>query len=1004
MRLLEVETLRVVEFSEDDIPRYAILSHTWGREEVTFQELSSRNWLTAPISRIQDKAGFSKIKNTAKLARRDGFGYIWIDTCCIDKSSSAELSEAINSMYRWYQGASACYAYLSDVKPRAMEDPLSPRSTFCKSRWFTRGWTLQELIAPKDIGFYASDWSFLGSKLNSPQFRLCLTDITDISGQVLEGTTLPGEISVANRMKWAAYRQTTRQEDIAYCLMGLFGVNMPLLYGEGKRAFIRLQEEILKETDDQSIFSWSLDAGPGKDPGTLYGLLAPSPLHFGFCDTTRPLPPLQAKDSVPSSITNQGLRISFYLHPLREDDYHGVLDCSIWTDEGEMYPAIYLRRLWGDQFARILPNRIYRHAADDDTVSADRYQTIYVKQNPSYPFPEFTVNARRRKATANSLDMNDVYHVQEAYPPDAWDARASFLKSTKLEGGCILAVLRFSSSGTFKMVDIVVGLRRNNGRWTPWYQQRRCDGDRLEEVFGQVLQPEYLALLPWDKKHADTALVPTDISMAEVDRRGRRYIDLEVTGRAELQALPSPSFTATTSGSPIPEPLSLNPRPLDQKTELEQEIERLTQICWTPDKFAIIETNTEGSGNILTNCVRTTDIRPSLARDTFISEMGMIPRSQSETQCADIILTCRDGNTEGLLELFRGGLGIHSLESTDPLFDDCRPIHWATLRGDLGMFDELVNRGAKVDSQTGSGWAAVHLAALCGFDDILGRLFEDENLIHQQIDRTLETPLHVMAAYSGSLFQTPEIAKRLHHYIFTYSLFHQNYLNETPLHRAAAAGNLSAVNFFLQQPEPASLIAAVDKFDRSVMFHAACGGNPDTIRQLDSIGASLDLGDKYGRSPLHAAVMADRVEALIALLQAGANPNNVTHLGFTAVHFSALYGYRNCLEALATRGADLERGTVGGIYIEPIHLAVASGNIECVEVFREAGCKLDRPCSHYVVLENEGPKKKGRLVKSNNLTPVDLAEALGYGDITSYLRTLLPSPLPSPVDLSPMPI
>lgn len=121
------------------------------------------------------------------------------------------------------------------------------------SRWFTRGWTLQELIAPVDVIFYSQKWDPLGAKQGDPlnndwRFPYLLSDITGIDGDVLLGSLTLEDLSVATKMKWAANRHTTRTEDTAYCLMGIFSVNMPLLYGEGSRAFIRLQEEILKCT------------------------------------------------------------------------------------------------------------------------------------------------------------------------------------------------------------------------------------------------------------------------------------------------------------------------------------------------------------------------------------------------------------------------------------------------------------------------------------------------------------------------------------------------------------------------------------------------------------------------------------------------------------------------------------------------------------------------------------------------------------------------------------
>ncbi len=252
MRLLDTSTLRLVSKRDDEDFSYAILSHTWGGDddEVTLQDLKE---LTASRLRgpdrlfshpVAQKAGYAKIYDSAKLALAQGYRYIWIDTCCIDKTSSAELSEAINSMFRWYQNSAVCYAFLSDVGHVESHD--TENAVLRSSRWFTRGWTLQELIAPSDVLFYNKEWKLIGRKREDIHFQALLSDITGIEVELLNGTLGLDEFSIATRMKWASERRTTRLEDIAYCLMGIVSIQMPLLYGEGSRAFIRLQEEILK--------------------------------------------------------------------------------------------------------------------------------------------------------------------------------------------------------------------------------------------------------------------------------------------------------------------------------------------------------------------------------------------------------------------------------------------------------------------------------------------------------------------------------------------------------------------------------------------------------------------------------------------------------------------------------------------------------------------------------------------------------------------------------------
>ena len=245
MWLINADKLTLEYFADTtnrDFPHYAILSHAWGADEVSFADF------TSPEKGISKK-GYDKIRNCCEIARSEGFDYAWIDTCCINKSSSAELSEAINSMFQWYRGAGVCYAYLSDVD--RSDSPLSRSSSFARSRWFTRGWTLQELLAPLEVVFLDSAWVEIGTKRS---LRSTLSSITRINESALERYR-GGDFSVAQKMSWAAGRATTRLEDEAYYLMGLFDVNMPLLYGEGGKAFLRLQQEILKQSDDDSLFA-----------------------------------------------------------------------------------------------------------------------------------------------------------------------------------------------------------------------------------------------------------------------------------------------------------------------------------------------------------------------------------------------------------------------------------------------------------------------------------------------------------------------------------------------------------------------------------------------------------------------------------------------------------------------------------------------------------------------------------------------------------------------------
>ncbi|KAH7071137.1 hypothetical protein BKA63DRAFT_535114 [Paraphoma chrysanthemicola] len=290
MRLINTRTLALEEFIGREIPKYAILSHTWEGQEVTYDD--------------------------------------YVDTCCIDKRSSAELTESINSMYLWYQRSTICYAYLSDLPADA---DVEESQIYQQMRMFTRGWTLQELLAPSRMLFFDAAWINRGSKQSLAKISSAITriDIPLLCGK----TTLSG-YSVAQRMSWAAPRQTTRVEDTAYCLFGIFALNLPLLYGEGRKAFRRLQAEILRtipdlNTEYRHIFN------PESHDLVLSGVLATSPAEFYSCLNLVS----HAEDTIPDvSISNFGIKLPtesiglsrLSLGACKENLAHSSLACTAY--------------------------------------------------------------------------------------------------------------------------------------------------------------------------------------------------------------------------------------------------------------------------------------------------------------------------------------------------------------------------------------------------------------------------------------------------------------------------------------------------------------------------------------------------------------------------------------------------------------------------------------------------------------------------------------------------
>jgi len=293
MWLISTTTLELEAFTTCPLGRYAILSHTWEDQELDFDTFRS--------GLGRQRKGFGKIQKCCELARAEGFSYAWVDTCCIDKRSSTELSEAINSMNAWYAAAAVCYAYLADVACN-VDDTFEQ---LVRSRWFTRGWTLQELLAPKIVNMYGEDWIPLGSR---PELSCHIRSATGIDEDLLNGVKYLHIYSIAQRMSWVSKRNTTRIEDIAYCLLGLFNVNMPLLYGEGEKAFRRLQETIIQTSDDETIFAWT----GVETNGT--GLLAYRPAQF--CEGANIAVDHDAHPRSSYAMTNRGLSMEFELSHL----------------------------------------------------------------------------------------------------------------------------------------------------------------------------------------------------------------------------------------------------------------------------------------------------------------------------------------------------------------------------------------------------------------------------------------------------------------------------------------------------------------------------------------------------------------------------------------------------------------------------------------------------------------------------------------------------------------
>ena len=450
MRLLNIKTQKL-EYFLGDPPPYAILSHTWGQGEVTLQDLE--------LDGLDQKPGWIKIVGFLKALTRkfgDTIEYAWVDTCCIDKTSSAELSEAINAMFLWYKLAECCFAFLEDVNHDG-SGPLGQDFEGC--RWFDRGWTLQELLAPRHMEFFDRNWCYIGNKHNLAD-RISRRTSIDVKSLLTGSFTTA---SVAKRMSWAAGRETTRPEDLAYCLLGIFDINMPMLYGEGEKAFIRLQEEIIKEYDDQSIFAWDSSDIP-KSIATV-GVFATHPSQFKNSSEIEPHP----SSGEPLAITNKGIQLDIALieQQSQPGELLGLLSC---ISKGDMASAIGIvltqSSINRKQYSRTrsMPVRFgTRH-------SHFKQQRVYLtKKNSSTGREEWATTCWLSYVPTSSLKP------VTTYPPTFWHHSASTetMTMTMPYAACassmhVLAVAAFSIEQTASYCALLLELKPQKRSIKTW--------------------------------------------------------------------------------------------------------------------------------------------------------------------------------------------------------------------------------------------------------------------------------------------------------------------------------------------------------------------------------------------------------------------------------------------------------------------------------------------------------------------------------------------------------
>ncbi|RYP65587.1 hypothetical protein DL771_008241 [Monosporascus sp. 5C6A] len=1007
MRLLNVETFDLETFDVPPLPGYAILSHTWGKdsEEVSYDDVSTGRLATAETRP-------NKVSGCCKQAKEDGYKYVWIDTCCINKTNSVELQEAINSMFRWYQEAQICYVYLSDVPPG--DDPQDPQSAFFSSRWFRRGWTLQELLAPPNARFYDSEWNYLGTK---GELSYAIEDITGIPSPFLLGIAKLHDASVAQRMSWAAGRVTKREEDIAYCLLGIFGVSMPMIYGEGDKALRRLQEQIMKDIGDESILAWGISLKgltPGNSSAVIPGgILAASPSDFANCGQIS-LRERLVNDSFELRGGNLWLRL--FLHTTPAGEMLGLLNCGPENDIDKVVGIPLATTSRGQPGEYMRPKG--RHAvlvpkpASETSAKLVGIRVDCGRKSSAAPDQPYFLHVQK---TVRSLELVDVE------PRSGWHKERALVEvAAGPDRDCMQRILTRFRDKTKDSADFIVVLEAYssgmNARCHVFIASRQTSLHDIAQKFGDM-RPEALG-----KQSASNGIISLDVTLKPVSKQRTLPLRLAASRnspettvnatlelyclrrRAVIQCFEEAEGKKDREEKELSQKLGEKGAALDKaKRELhivKEEIGRLREkevLGRLREKENLlakeVENGAQEMGELSAKHEKIRQQRKEMSawRSKVQQRVdGLWDSRPSAGEVSDesvaegdqtLHFAAKNGYEDAARLLLDQGVNVAEKDEKDrtPLHiaagagheavvrllldkgadvtvkikDGWTPLHSAAYNGHEAVTQLLLDKGANVTVKKKDGWTPLHLAASNGHEAVT-RLLLDKGADVAVKKKDGWTPLH-LAASNG-------------YEAVTQLLFDKGAevgVKEedgwTPLYSAAYNGHEIVTRLLLDK----GANVTVKKKDGWTPLHlAASNGHEAVTRLLLNKGADVTVKDEDGWTPLHSAAGNGHEAVTRLLLDKGADVTVKKKDGWTPLYSAANNGHETIARLLLDKGADVTVNGKNGW--TPLHLAAYNGHEAVARLLLDKGADV-------------------AVKKEDGWTPLDVATGKGHDAVARLL-------------------